>query len=211
MLEKLRLKLRFRFDKSYKKEIYRKLFHLSSLWIPVFIYFAHPGVSIVFFSLLFVVDAAVEYGNYKKRPWARKTFGSIFFKMLRKKETRRIYFQVSGSLYVLMAAIGCTLLFDKPIAVIAMSVMLISDTMAALVGKAFGTRKLYKDKSMEGTAAFFISALIINMALNSIYTFTYAGVIACAVATLAEMFEDKLEIDDNLSIPMFVGLVLTIL
>ena len=177
----------------------------------LFIYFVHPGVSIVFFSLLFVGNVLIEYGNYKKYPWARRTFGSLFFRMLRNKETTHGKFQVSGSLYVLLAAIACTLLFPQPVAVISLSVMLISDTSAALFGKAYGTRKLYKNKSLEGTVAFFLSALIVNMLCEPIYHFTYAGVIACAAASFAEMFEDKLEVDDNLSIPLVVGTVLVIL
>ncbi len=198
-------------NKSYKKEIYRKAIHLSSLWIPALIYFAHPGFSIMVFSILFAGDTVLEYGNYKRWPWARRTFGSLFFKTLRNKETKRIYFQVSGSLYVLLAAISCTLLFSKPVAAIAMTVMLISDTFAALIGKACGTRKLYRHKSMEGTAAFFLSALFINMLYEPVFHFTYAGVLACLAATAAEMYEDKLEIDDNLSIPLFIGTILTIL
>ena len=202
---------KWKLAKNLKKELYRKSIHLSSLWIPLFIYFVHPGVSIVFFSLLFVGNVLIEYGNYKKYPWARRTFGSLFFRMLRNKETTHGKFQVSGSLYVLLAAIACTLLFPQPVAVISLSVMLISDTSAALFGKAYGTRKLYKHKSLEGTVAFFLSALIVNMLCEPIYHFTYAGVIACAAASFAEMFEDKLEVDDNLSIPLVVGTVLVIL
>ena len=64
---------------------------------------------------------------------------------------------------------------------------------------------------MEGTAAFFLSALFINMLYEPVFHFTYAGVLACLAATAAEMYEDKLEIDDNLSIPLFIGTILTIL
>lgn len=198
-------------NKSFKKELYRKAIHLSSLWIPALIYFAHTGISIMLFTLLFIGDAIIEYGNYKKYPWARKTYGRMFFKTLRNKECKRVFFQISGSLYVLLAAIICTVLFSKAIAAIALTVMLISDTMAALVGKAYGTRKLYKNKSLEGTVAFFMSALLINMLYEPIFHFTYAGVLACLAATLAEVFEDKIELDDNLSIPLFVGITLSLL
>ncbi len=198
-------------NKSFRRELARKSIHLSSLWIPALIYFAHPGVSIMLFALLFLGDALLEYGNFKKWRWARRTFGILFFKTLRNKERVRNKFQVSGSMYVLAAAIICTLLFSKPIAAIALTVMLISDTCAALFGKAFGTRKLYKSKSLEGTLAFFLSALFVNMLYEPIFHFTYAGVLACFAATAAEMFEDKIEIDDNLSIPLFVGIILSIL
>lgn len=198
-------------NKSFRREVARKSIHLSSLWIPALIYFAHPGVSIILFAILFLGNVLLEYGNFKKWRWARRTFGLLFFKTLRNKERIRTKFQVSGSMYVLAAAIICTLLFSKPIAAIALTVMLISDTCAALFGKAYGTRKLYKSKSLEGTIAFFLSALIVNMLYEPIFHFTYASVIACAVATIAEMFEDKLEIDDNLSIPLFVGIILSVL
>lgn len=198
-------------NKSFRRELARKSIHLSSLWIPALIYFAHPGVSVMLFAILFLCDALLEYGNFKKWRWARRTFGFLFFKTLRNKERVRTRFQVSGSMYVLAAAIICTLLFSKPVAAIALTVMLISDTCAALFGKAFGTRKLYKSKSLEGTVAFFLSALLINMLYEPVFHFTYAGVIACIAATLAEMFEDKIEIDDNLSIPLFVGIILSLL
>ena len=198
-------------SKAIKKELYRKALHLSSLWIPLFIYLAHPGVSIIFFSALFIGNAIIEYGNYKKYPWARKTFGNIFFRILRNKETTHGRFQISGSLYVILAAIGCTLMFSKSVAVISLSVMLVSDTAAAIIGKLYGQRKIYKHKTLEGSLAFFLSALLINMLCEPIYHFSYAGVIASAAATFTEIFEDKVDIDDNLSIPVVVGVILSIL
>ena len=211
LISQIQNRKNLRLQKSFKKEVCRKSIHLSALWIPALIYFSHPGFAIMVFSVLFVGNTILEYGNYKRYRWARKTFGLIFYRLLRKKETRRNTFQVSGSMYVLMAAIACTLMFSKPVAVIALTVMLISDTCAALFGKAFGTRKLYRQKSLEGTVAFFMSALFINMCYEPIYHFTYAGVIACLAATFAEMFEDRIEIDDNLSVPVVIGIVLTLL
>ncbi len=203
--------LRIQIDKSLKKEFYRKSIHLSSLWIPLVIYFMHPGFSVSLFALLLLGDVALEYANYKKYPWARQIFGMLFAKTLRNKETVHARFQATGSMYVLAAAILCTILFSRSVAVIALSVMLVSDTAAALFGKAYGSRKLYKNKSLEGTTAFFMSALLVNMVLSPIFPFNVASVIACLAATFAEMFEDKLDIDDNFSIPLVVGALLTFL
>lgn len=203
--------LHIKVDKSIRKEFYRKLVHLSSLWIPALIYFTHEGLAIVLLSIIFLGDAVLEYGNYKRWPWARKSFGFIFFKTLRKKETNRTVFQVSGSMYVLFSAIICTMFFTKPIAVVALTIMLISDTCAALFGKAYGTRHLRNNKTLEGTTALFVSALAIMVIFNPILPVTYASVLACTAATLAELYEDKIEIDDNLAIPLFIGLTLSIL
>lgn len=203
--------LHIKVNKSITKEFYRKLIHLSSLWIPTLIYFTHEGLAIVLLSFIFLGDAILEYGNYKKWPWARKSFGIIFFKTLRKKELNRNVFQVSGSMYVLFSAIVCTMFFSKPIAVISLTVMLISDTCAALFGKAYGTRHLRNNKTLEGTTALFVSALAIMVIFNPIYPVTYASILACAGATFAELYEDKIEIDDNLAIPLFIGLILSVL
>ena len=203
--------MRIQIDKSLKKEFYRKSIHLSSLWIPLVIYFMHPGFSVSLFALLLLGDVVLEYANYKKYPWARQIFGALFAKTLRNKETVHARFQATGSMYVLAAAILCTILFSRSVAVIALSVMLVSDTAAALFGKAYGSRKLYKNKSLEGTTAFFMSALLVNMVLSPIFPFNVASVIACLAATFAEMFEDKLDIDDNFSIPLVVGALLTFL
>ena len=57
--------------------------------------------------------------------------------------------------------------------------------------------------------AFFILAVVINLLFMPVYPFGVKNIIACLVATLAEVYEDKIEIDDNLSVPIFFSVVLT--
>ena len=208
---KLSERYRKRTNKSFRQEVSRKLIHLSSLWIPAFIYFVPQNISITFFAFILSGDALLEYGNYKRWRWARRTFGVLFYRTLRSKELVHDHFEATGSLYVLSAAILCPLMFSQTIATIALTIMLTSDTCAALFGKAFGTRKLYKKKSLEGTSAFFLCTLLVLMLYTPIYPVTYASIIAAFLATLCEMFEDKLEIDDNLSVPLVIGIILTLL
>lgn len=210
-LNKVVERYRNRTNKSFRQEVSRKLIHLSSLWIPAFIYFVPQNISITFFAFVLAGDAILEYGNYKRWRWARRTFGALFYRTLRSKELVHDHFQATGSLYVLSAAILCPLMFSQTVAAIALTVMLTSDACAALFGKAFGTRKLYKKKSLEGTVAFFLCTLLVLMLYTPIYPVTYASIIAALLATFAEMYEDKLEIDDNLSVPLIIGIVLTLL
>ena len=135
----------------------------------------------------------------------------MLIKTLRSKETKKKKFVPSGSVYVLFSALLSTLFFSKEIAIISLTVMLVSDTCAAIFGRLFGSRKLYGQKSLEGTTVFFISALYIMIAYNHLFPTSYAGIIACTLATLCELFESKLKIDDNLSIPLVIGFVLTYL
>ena len=89
LISQIQNRKNLRLQKSFKKEVCRKSIHLSALWIPALIYFSHPGFAIMVFSVLFVGNTILEYGNYKRYRWARKTFGLIFYRLLRKKETRR--------------------------------------------------------------------------------------------------------------------------
>ncbi|MDR1694626.1 MAG: SEC59/DGK1/VTE5 family protein [Lactobacillaceae bacterium] len=203
------LKFRFIFTKSIKRELMRKSIHLSSLWIPVFIYFANERAAFALFSLMLLVNMLLEFGNYKRWTWVRATYGKLFFKMLRTKESKKTNFEVSGSMYVLLSAMICVAVFSKEVAAVSLSIMLISDTFAAVFGKIYGIRKLRAKKSMEGTIAFFISSLIVVLACNPLLAVNYASIIACFAATFAEVFDDKIKIDDNLSIPIAVGLILT--
>ncbi len=210
-LRTVRCQMQVDVNKSFRRELYRKLLHLSSLWIPLTIYFVREEIAVGIFTAIFIGNGLVEYGNFKKWKWVRGIFGGLFSRTLRSKESVRDRFQVSGAMYVMAAAVLCTIFFSKIIAVISMTVMLISDACSALFGKAYGTRQIYPHKSLEGTTAFFVSALLINMLFHKLEPFGYGNVIACVLATLAEIYEDKTGIDDNLAIPLSIGLTLTFL
>lgn len=197
--------------KTLRNELYRKSIHLSSVWMPLLIYFAPQKLSLLIFAVLFTADLFIEYGCYKKISWTRKLFEGLFIKTLRGREIRKNRFRPSGSVYLLGSAFLSVWLFPAAIAAIGMSIALISDTCAAIFGKVFGTRRIYGTKSLEGTAMFFLSALYIMTACNPIFPFAWAGVAACTAATLCELYESILKIDDNLSIPLAVGFILTFL
>ncbi len=202
--------LEARVPKDYRHEVYRKGIHLSSLWIPALIYFSNTIISSVIFILALAGEIFLEYGNYKKWRWARIIFTMPFASILRNSERQHKHFNLTGGVYILAASLVCTLLFSPVIAAIALTVMLISDTLAALVGKAIGQRKIYRNKTLEGTVAFFVSALLIMMLFNPLFTFTYVSVIACFAAVFMELFEHWFELDDNFSIPLVIGIILTV-
>ena len=203
--------LEARVPKDYRHEVYRKGIHLSSLWIPAVIYFGGTLIASSVFLLLIAGELLLEYGNYKKWRWARILFSLPLLPVLRNSERQHQHFTVTGGVYVLASSLLCTLLFSNIVAAISITVMLISDTLAALVGKAVGQRKIYKNKSLEGSVAFFVSALIIMMLFNPLRTFTYASVIACFAAVFMELFEQWFELDDNFSVPLVIGIVLTLI
>ncbi|HRK60402.1 MAG TPA: phosphatidate cytidylyltransferase, partial [Candidatus Kapabacteria bacterium] len=100
--------------------------------------------------------------------------------MLRAHETRDDRLLLNGASWVLIAAFLCILFLPQSIAITAFSILIVSDTAAALIGRKLGRHKFF-DKSVEGTAAFIISAIGVVVAvwfiLNLDISFVYAGIV----------------------------------
>lgn len=107
-------------------------------------------------------------------------------------------------------AILLTLLtFPKTIALIAIYTLAIADPLSALVGITWGRHRVVPGKSVEGSLAFLTAtALVAGVALRTttiIATGPLVGV-ALAVGILGALFEMlPIRLDDNLTIPLFVG------
>jgi dolichol kinase len=128
-------------------------------------------------------------------------FQKIFFgQVLREKEKSTLM----GSTYFLFAILLTILLFPKSIAIISILILILSDTAGALVGKAIGRVPIF-GKTLEGSLAFFITALFIVWLypqLNRLW-----GSVAALGATVIEVLPIKL--DDNLSIPLVAGAIMS--
>ncbi len=134
--------------------------------------------------------------------------------MLRAKETDG-HFHFSGSPYVLAAGLCSCLFFSSLNAAVALSVMLISDTAAALIGRIYGKHKINNEKkSVEGSLAFlffgFLVIYLTDVFLPTGNAFLVKGCCGVFLAMFAEIYEDKIKIDDNLSIPLIIGACLSL-
>lgn len=91
-----------------------------------------------------------------------------------------------------------------------MCVVLIADSFAALTGKFFGTFRFSNGKSFEGSAVFFISAVLIGL---SFFPSVSPSIVYLAAfwAMAAEFFEKQVGVDDNLSIPLISGFMFNLI
>ncbi len=198
---------------SYKSEIERKMLHLSSLWIAAFLYFFPYWPSVILFGSLSVLGIVSEYGYHKRWALIFPLYKAFFGHILRKEE-RSARFTLSGGVYVLLAAFIAAVFFTREVGAIAMSVMLISDTCAGLIGRKFGTHKILQNKSLEGTLAFVLSGIVVVIALCLIFQADAAmyvkGCTGIFFAALAELYERKIKVDDNLTIVLIVGLIMSL-
>jgi len=190
---------------QYKDELFRKLIHLFSLSIPIVYYFIPTETAAIILGILAAVALIIDLGRYL-HPETGKIFYKMFGFLLREHELDHKKKNLNGATYVLISALISVLIFPKVIFISAFSILIISDSAAALVGRKFGRRK-FLSKSLEGTLTFFISACIVILFTPKVSGFFeeyLIGFIAAFVGAIVENVSFKL-VDDNLSIPLSVG------
>ena len=195
---------------QYKNELVRKSIHLFSLSIPVIYFFISKHLALYLLvpitSAFIIIDIARFY-----IPAVSKWFYQWFGWLLRRRETDIHKKRLNGASNVLISALLCVLFFPKVIAINAFSILIISDTTAALVGRRFG-RHRFLAKSLEGSLAFFASAVLVILVAPKIDQLPMEyiiGFIAAAIGTVMEAL--PLKIDDNILIPLSVGISLWVL
>lgn len=192
----------------YRDELLRKLIHLCSLSIPVIYYFIPTLTAAYILGSLTLFSLIMEVSRYYSPAFA-KIFYKIFGFLLRKHEVDHQKKNLNGATYVLLAAFLGVIIFPKVIFVTAFTILIVSDTSAALIGRKFGKKKLLK-KSLEGTLAFFISASIVILFTPKIgnYGTEYLiGFIAALIGAIVENISFGI-IDDNISIPFSIGFLM---
>lgn len=198
---------------TYREEVKRKLIHLSSLWMVAAMCILPRWPLAIAFAVMLVLNLLIERGRADRLPILTPGYDFFFGRMLR-QEPRRGQWIVSGGPYVFAAAALCSILFPPPAAAAAMAVMLLGDTAAALVGRRFGRHKTYNHKSIEGIVAFlfvgFAGAALALLAQGAPNVYYFWAALAVFPAAAAELFEKQLHIDDNFSIPLAVGAVLSL-
>lgn len=203
-------------DLNLKKEILRKAIHLSSLWMPLIVWYVDKNLVILIFSVCFLLLGIIEILRAKSQ-YARNLFHKLFYKILRshEKTKKSKHIKLSGSFYVTLSTLIAVILFTKIIATTAITIMLISDTFAALAGKMYGRTKLNGNKTLEGSIAFFLSGILTIFAIGLLTAqdanYLMFSSICLIIATIIELFSKSLKIDDNLSIVLAFGLPMSLL
>ncbi len=195
---------------EYRHELVRKAIHLCSLSIPIIYFFLSKTQALELLlpvtASFLVVDVARHYSPAVSR-WFYRTFGWL----LRKHEQQGAAKRLSGATNVLIAACICVMVFPKILTVNAFSILIISDTTSALIGRRYGKRR-FLNKSLEGSLAFFVSAVVVILVapkVDGLVAEYGIGVVAAAVGAVAEAASGR--IDDNLSIPISIGATMWIL
>lgn len=111
-----------------------------------------------------------------------------------------------GATYILISVCLTVAMYSKPVAVAALSFIIVGDSFAALIGRKFG-RHRFGRKSIEGSFACLLSTAVVALLTPDLaLPITLTGAVA---ATITEAV--SLKVDDNISVPIVSGLVMTLL
>lgn len=168
------------------------------------------GTAIGILLALTVASLVVDLLMHVHEP--TRTFMMRYFGgMLRPHETTSERIHLTGASWVLIAALLTFAVFPKIISVTAFTVLNVSDSFAALIGRRFGKRQFF-DKSLAGSVAFMVSASAIvvfyGWLVGAPQTYYVGGVAASIVTAIVEASSTRLKVDDNLSIPFSFGLTM---
>jgi len=185
------------------KELARRLFHIcgglslviSGLLLPKSIFL--PSLSAI--TIIFLIFEVIRL----KFPVVNRWFLLHFQALLREREASRF----TGSAYLLIASVIAFLVFDKPVAAMALCFVALGDPIAGIVGERWG-KKGIRGKSLKGSGACFLACLISGTILAWVTHIPLPLVAVGALcATLIEAL--SLPINDNLTIPLVSGGVIT--
>ncbi len=181
------------------RELERKSVHVAAMVIPLACRFAPRAVMLPVLVGACVIMLAIEFARLENKRFAnvfRRFFGSV----VREHES----FSFTGSTFVLVGSLCTYYLFDRHVAAAALSFLILGDSAAAVVGRAFGSFRLF-GKSFEGFAANLVVSWLIGIAFVSPRLASYGALTAAIVEFL------PIPLDDNLRIPLAAGAVMTLL
>lgn len=186
---------------NFIHEASRKAFHLLILVVLV-IYFsieAQAGKQVALVSLVALLAFFLILEFFRLDMGYRMP---IFSSLIRPREQNRMY----GVIFFLSATIISLAVFDVKIALTALLMTTFGDLIAAIMGKKYGTTLIFKNKTVIGSSSALITNVIVALVMTFILSINISIPLVMAfVATAVETLVD--EIDDNLVVPVFAGLV----
>lgn len=195
---------------SYASELARKSIHLSSLLIPVIYLRIDHVTGIGILMTMTAVSLLIDLLRHYHAP-SRRILMSLVGPLLREHEITAGPMRLTGATWVLIAATLTLGVFPTIVGVTAFTVLIVSDTFAALIGRRFGRRR-FLDKSIVGSTAFAVTGMVVVGVYGWIYgvsaSYWVAGAAGSIVSAVVEAGSVRLRMDDNITIPFSFAITL---
>lgn len=180
------------------RELFRKLVHIIfGLGIAALIQFAPKSVALP--VLMAGTFAGIIFRDAIVRGY-RIPLVSDLIDNLERENVR----PGKGALYFALSSLFCLVIFEKEVVVPAIVALSLLDGVATIVGIYYGKHPIVRGKTAEGTSAGILLTIVALLPLLP----PLQAVASAIVAGLVELFSP---VDDNLTIPVFVCIVLTLM
>lgn len=189
----------------FSQELLRKATHMGALVIPGGYHFLSlDKVSALYIMVpITLLMIGIDIARLRNRGFWRNIAGPLAGRMVRGHE---IAGDFTGATYILVSACLVIALYDKYIAIAALAFIIVGDTFAALIGRKLG-RHRFGRKSVEGSLGCLLGTVMVALVAPNLLL--AVGLTGAVVATITEAV--SINIDDNISVPIVSGLVMTLL
>lgn len=194
-------------QKKLVREIRRKAIHLSGLSVPISLLAFGRGFTVAFVALALAVSLVLEWQRLK---------GNIRLPEVREQEEHR----VASFIYYITGSLLCVLLFPVMIAVNAILLLSLGDTVSGLVGSVLSRsdvrskKEAWCCKPAPIVATMFFACLAIGFLASSITHLAFpiylAGAVGATFADCVAIVINNKPLDDNFSIPVLSGLMMAL-
>ncbi len=184
----------------YYFEIKRKLFHILLGTIIILLYY-YSIITPIILGIIFIIGTIIGFISKQYQIPIIAWFLNNF--------ERRNVFPGKGALTFIFGSFLAIILFQKDIALAAITILTFGDAFSHLIGKYYGNMKnpLNTAKLIEGT----IAGIIIGFLAALFFVAPFEAFFAAFFSILFESIELKIKqyiIDDNISIPLIAGFVI---
>ncbi|MFQ6009911.1 MAG: diacylglycerol/polyprenol kinase family protein [Candidatus Aenigmatarchaeota archaeon] len=193
---------------SLAQELKRQLVHVSGIVFVLSLIHLGKSMTVILtgIALLIAILIAIHIREKKRIIWPLK----IISRMEKRLQNWAGGFErpgelpMGGAITYGLGVIFTLELFAPELAVPAILVLALADSASTLVGRRLGRNKLFinRKKSWEGSTAFLVACFVVLL-------FFANPTKAIAVAVLVTIVEAMPKIDDNISIPIAVALLLS--
>ena len=190
--------------------IARKLWHALGVGAVAWLYYILPyTVSLGLVSGFSILFIGLDFLRFKV-PAFKNLVTKIMGVFMRKEELNR----PTGMSFMCLGFWLLILLFDKDVALLTMLFVMLGDPVAAYIGTKYGKDKI-GDKTVQGFLACFAVCVIVSFVFLRLSDFSssrlvYVSLLAALIGSGSELVQIP-KVDDNLSMPVISGLLLTIL
>lgn len=198
-----------RIEDDFRTEVVRKTIHASGILVPWIYYYVDRSFALAVIIPVTVAAVVIDVARWGDGAFAR-WFGTWLGPILRDKEKTAGARSLHALTWFFIVSTLLIAFFPRYVAILSLAILIAADAAAALVGRRLGRHRVFSGRSLEGSTAFVVAALLVIAATPRVqglpgeYLLCAAAAVIGAVAELVS--RDPLE--DNVTVPLSVGLSL---